>query len=101
MATACVIGEICGFSRALLWHTTRSIPHHCSILCSYSRPQLTLKDTAFNTTAPTGFDSFLGTFSVPHIPRRVAHIVYLFTGLQNIDWYVYWTKCFAFTNVLA
>lgn len=69
--------------------------------CAYtvSRLQFTLKDTAFNTTAPTGFDSFLGTFSVPHIPRRVAHIVYLFTGLQNIDWYAYWRTHFPFTNV--
>eukprot|EP00048_Salpingoeca_helianthica_P014949 m.224364 g.224364 ORF g.224364 m.224364 type:complete len:318 (-) comp16454_c0_seq1:115-1068(-) len=40
--------------------------------------------TAFNKSQ--GFDAFLGNFSVPHIPPRVAHILYLFTGLQNLDW---------------
>jgi hypothetical protein len=43
-----------------------------------------MPDTALNLTQ--GFDAFLGNFSVPHIPPRVAHILYLFTGLQNKDW---------------
>ena len=59
--------------------------------------------TVFNYTS---FDAFLGNFSVPNIPKstpqvgaaaqtapiifRLAHrhaqVIYLFTGLQNIDW---------------
>lgn len=34
----------------------------------------------------TGFDSFLGSFTVPDNPERNPQILYLFTGLQNIDW---------------
>ena len=40
--------------------------------------------TADNHTA--GYNSFLGFFSVPDEPAERAHIVYLFTGLQNFDW---------------
>ena len=32
------------------------------------------------------FDSFLGDFSVPDMPAQMPEILYLFTGLQNIDW---------------
>lgn len=33
-----------------------------------------------------GFDSFLGDFSVPDAPPESPDVLYLFTGLQNIDW---------------
>ena len=41
-------------------------------------------DTAFNRSE--GFSSFLGKFSVPHAPPRTPHILYVFTGLQKLDW---------------
>lgn len=41
--------------------------------------------TAFKS--PTGnFDSFLGTFSVPDAPTSTPDILYIFTGLQSVDW---------------
>jgi len=40
--------------------------------------------TAFNYAA--GFDSFLGNFNVPTAPSDTPDVLYLFTGLQNIDW---------------
>jgi len=40
--------------------------------------------TAFNYTP--GFSSFLGDFSVPALPANDPEVLYLFTGLQNIDW---------------
>ena len=33
-----------------------------------------------------GFDAFLGYFSVPDVPKKVPQVLYLFTGLQNINW---------------
>eukprot|EP00042_Codosiga_hollandica_P038242 m.309207 g.309207 ORF g.309207 m.309207 type:complete len:312 (+) comp55342_c0_seq1:28-963(+) len=39
---------------------------------------------AFNYSA--GFDSYLGNFTVPNIPASNPEVIYLFTGLQNIDW---------------
>lgn len=33
-----------------------------------------------------GFDAFLGDFSVPDLPTADPQVLYLFTGLQNIDW---------------
>jgi len=33
-----------------------------------------------------GFDSFTNTMSVPDLPKRRPDILYLFPGLQNIDW---------------
>jgi hypothetical protein len=35
---------------------------------------------------PQGIDSFLGYFSVPNNPQNVPEVLYLFTGLQNVDW---------------
>jgi len=35
---------------------------------------------------PSGLDSFLGYFSVPDAPQQNPEVLYLFTGLQNIDW---------------
>jgi hypothetical protein len=35
---------------------------------------------------PQGFDSFLGYFSVPTQPQNDPQVLYLFTGLQNVDW---------------
>jgi hypothetical protein len=43
-------------------------------------------DTAFNTSAPTGFNSFAGTFSVPDAPAKEPAMLYFFPGLQNVDW---------------
>jgi len=40
--------------------------------------------TAFNY--PAGLDSFLGNFNVPATPVETPDVMYLFTGLQNIDW---------------
>ena len=42
--------------------------------------------TAYNSSY--GFSSFLGYFSVPDIPKSTPQIIYLFTGLQNKDWWV-------------
>lgn len=33
-----------------------------------------------------GFDAFVNTMSVPDEPERAPQILYLFPGLQNIDW---------------
>jgi len=33
-----------------------------------------------------GFDSFLGYFTVPKMPASDPQVLYLFTGLQNVDW---------------
>jgi len=35
---------------------------------------------------PAGLDSFLGYFSVPNDPQNEPDVLYLFTGLQNVDW---------------
>jgi len=35
---------------------------------------------------PAGFSSFLGYFSVPQAPQNTPDVLYLFTGLQNVDW---------------
>jgi len=35
---------------------------------------------------PTGFRNFLGYFSVPNEPQNAPEVLYLFTGLQNVDW---------------
>jgi len=35
---------------------------------------------------PVGFKSFLGYFSVPNEPQSDPEVLYLFTGLQNVDW---------------
>jgi len=35
---------------------------------------------------PTGIDAFLGKFSVPDAPAQYPDVMYIFTGLQNIDW---------------
>jgi hypothetical protein len=43
-----------------------------------------LQYTAYND--PKGFDSFVGEMSVPDAPRKRPQILYLFPGLQNIDW---------------
>jgi len=40
--------------------------------------------TAFNTSS--GFDTFLGDFTVPDAPASPPDVLFLFTGLQNIDW---------------
>eukprot|EP01119_Soliformovum_irregulare_P020625 TRINITY_DN670_c0_g1_i2.p1 TRINITY_DN670_c0_g1~~TRINITY_DN670_c0_g1_i2.p1 ORF type:complete len:292 (+),score=45.28 TRINITY_DN670_c0_g1_i2:3-878(+) len=36
--------------------------------------------------APIDIDSFLGYFSVPNQPANDPEVLYLFTGLQNVDW---------------
>ena len=43
-----------------------------------------LQYTAYNDTE--GFDSFIGEMSVPDKPKHAPQILYLFPGLQNIDW---------------
>jgi hypothetical protein len=43
-----------------------------------------LQYTAFQTEA--GFSSFTGLMSVPDTPVKLPQILYLFPGLQNIDW---------------
>jgi len=40
--------------------------------------------TTFNY--PAGLDSFIGYFSVPNAPSQPPEVLYLFTGLQNVDW---------------
>jgi len=40
--------------------------------------------TTFQDTV--GFQSFLGFFSVPQYPQNVPEVLYLFTGLQNVNW---------------
>lgn len=35
---------------------------------------------------PTSFTSALGYFSVPDMPQNTPDILYLFPGLQNVDW---------------
>ena len=42
--------------------------------------------TAYKTEDPKSFDVFTGYFSVPDVPAAVPQVLYLFTGLQNIDW---------------
>jgi len=41
--------------------------------------------TSYNISDP-GFGSFLGRFSVPNAPRSTPDVLYIFTGLQNVDW---------------
>lgn len=41
--------------------------------------------TAYKTTGAT-FDAFLGNFSVPTNPASYPQVLYIFTGLQNVDW---------------
>jgi hypothetical protein len=36
--------------------------------------------------SPSDFDSFFGYFSVPYQPEQTPEVLYLFTGLQNVDW---------------
>jgi len=43
-----------------------------------------LSFTSFNL--PAGFGSFIGNFSVPDNPASYPEVLYLFTGLQNVDW---------------
>lgn len=40
--------------------------------------------TAWNISK--GIDTFLGNFSVPDAPSQSPDMLYIFTGLQNIDW---------------
>jgi hypothetical protein len=64
-------------------------------LCSIGSPKTSLQQfpadydgwlayTTYND--PDGFDSFLGSFSVPEKPSQDPQVLYLFTGLQNNDW---------------
>jgi len=41
--------------------------------------------TAYNHPS-AGINSFIGNFSVPDSPDSVPDILYIFTGLQNVDW---------------
>jgi len=41
--------------------------------------------TAFNTSS-SGFDSFIGNMNVADEPASTPEVLYIFTGLQNIDW---------------
>lgn len=61
----------------------------------FSKPSLSSSDlppdydgwlqyTAYHD--PEGFDSFVGEMSVPDVPKETPQILYLFPGLQNIDW---------------
>jgi hypothetical protein len=43
-----------------------------------------LQYTAFKDDV--GFDQFLGVMSVPDLPKAKPQILYLFPGVQNIDW---------------
>jgi hypothetical protein len=48
--------------------------------------------TAFNVTSngpAATFDSYLGDFTVPVEPTQDPEVLYLFTGLQNINWIPY------------
>jgi len=37
-------------------------------------------------TKRTTFDTFLGNFTVPNNPSSAPQVLYIFTGLQNVDW---------------
>jgi len=43
-----------------------------------------LEYTSFNYSK--GIDSFLGYFTVPQKPQSTPQVLYIFTGLQNVDW---------------
>lgn len=45
-----------------------------------------LQYTVAKAKADTGFDGFLGEMSVPDVPKKRPQMLYLFPGLQNIDW---------------
>ena len=46
-----------------------------------------LQYTVSNTTdMAKGYDGFYGEMSVPDLPKSRPQILYLFPGLQNIDW---------------
>jgi len=42
--------------------------------------------TSWNYTGGPTIDAFIGNFSVPVAPRNPPEVLYLFTGLQNVDW---------------
>jgi len=43
--------------------------------------------TTYQTSNQSGFDTFLGYFSVPTTnPTYYPQVLYIFTGLQNVDW---------------
>jgi len=42
--------------------------------------------SSFENTGGVSFDSFLGTFSVPPTPQNTPAVLYVFTGLQNVNW---------------
>jgi hypothetical protein len=45
-----------------------------------------LQYAAWDDTAGTGPDAFLGSFSVPAVPIETPDVLYYFTALQNVDW---------------
>ena len=48
-----------------------------------------LQYTALNVSAlglSGGFDSFTSVMSVPDVPAKRPHMLYMFPGLQNYDW---------------
>jgi len=42
--------------------------------------------TSFNYAAGTTLDAFTGYFTVPSTPAVAPQVLYVFTGLQNVDW---------------
>lgn len=42
--------------------------------------------TSFKNPTNQSFDDFLGYFSVPNKPARDPQVLFIFTGLQNVNW---------------
>jgi len=65
----------------------RNIPHVLEKLQKRNMPGQYDGWLAYTSyEAPTDFDSFLGYFSVPDEPQNDPEVLYLFTGLQNVNW---------------
>jgi len=71
----------CDTTRAPLFRTTKSDTHAQGLPPDYDG---WLQYTAYNDSR--GFDSFTSVMSVPDAPKARPQILYLFPGLQNIDW---------------
>jgi len=68
----------------------RIIPQGCNtreLLAKYAKRQDYDGWLAYTTAFyQPGFDAFLGYFTVPPDPQSTPDVLYLFTGLQNVDW---------------
>jgi len=68
-------------------HTIHSLPRCSARPLVQKAPQEYDGWLAYTTFSyPRGISSFLGRFSVPNNPQNTPEVLYLFTGLQNVDW---------------